>query len=290
MSTRAKAVTPKLLTGWPLPEVGDSKYGRGEVIVVGGARRSPGAVILAGMSALRVGAGKLGIAAGESVALQIAVALPECGVALLPETPDGAVEGSGLAAAADDLASADAVLFGPGLDDFDEARAMLRDLPLFVTPETTVILDAFALGAVPLEEDAVSRLAGRLILTPNKPEAARLLDMDESDLDLGRDIPVIAARFDAVVSCYDTIATPAGEVFTLNAGGSGLGTSGSGDVLAGAITGFAARGATPDQAAVYGSWAHAMAGDALSERVGELGFLARELAEELPLALRSITG
>ena len=65
----------------------------------------------------------------------------------------------------------------------------------------------------------------------------------------------------------------------------GLGTSGSGDVLAGAITGLLARGASADQAACWGTFLHAVAGDRLAARVGRLGFLARELVDQLPIVL-----
>ncbi|WP_223627016.1 NAD(P)H-hydrate dehydratase [Microbacterium sp. EST19A] len=73
-------------------------------------------------------------------------------------------------------------------------------------------------------------------------------------------------------------------MWKIDAGGPGLGTAGSGDVLAGSITGFAARGLRPEQAAVWGSWCHTRAGDRLTERMG-LGFLARDLTRELPAAL-----
>ena len=59
MPSPAEALTPALLRAWPLPEPAGSKYGRGQVVVVGGARSSPGAAILAGLSSLRVGAGRL---------------------------------------------------------------------------------------------------------------------------------------------------------------------------------------------------------------------------------------
>ena len=78
----------------------------------------------------------------------------------------------------------------------------------------------------------------------------------------------IARRYDAVVNCYGVVVTAAGESWDVPGGGPGLGTSGSGDVLAGAIAGFAARGVDAARAAVWGSWAHARAGDRLTERHG----------------------
>src|ERR1700712_3062221 len=86
-------VTPAMLRQWPLPEPGDSKYGRGQVLVVGGARSTPGAVLLAGLAALRVGAGRLSVAVAESVAAAMAVNIPEAGVIGLPENDKGSVLG-----------------------------------------------------------------------------------------------------------------------------------------------------------------------------------------------------
>ena len=72
-------ITPKLLRRMPLPqpdEEGD-KEERGRVLVVGGSREMPGAVILAATAALRAGAGKLQIATCRSIAQSVAVAVPE---------------------------------------------------------------------------------------------------------------------------------------------------------------------------------------------------------------------
>ncbi|WP_253375914.1 NAD(P)H-hydrate dehydratase [Okibacterium sp. HSC-33S16] len=282
-------VTPNLLREWALPEVGDSKYGRGSVLIVGGARRSPGAAMLAGMAALRVGAGRLTLAVGESVAGPVAVAVPESGIVSLAETADGAVAGGGLDAAEKDLASTDAVLVGPGLDDPEELKLMLAALPSLLGDEAVVVLDAFALGVLPELPDVVSALAGRLILTPNKGEASRLLERDLSD-DLVADVTEVAQTYGAVVTCYDVIAHPDGRVWRTGTGAGGLGTSGSGDVLAGEIIGLCARGASLEQAAVWATHAHAAAGDRLAVQVGPLGFLARELLDELPRVLVEING
>ena len=279
-------VTPNLLREWPLPEAGDSKYGRGQVLVVGGARRSPGAAMLSGLAALRVGAGRLTLAVAASVATAVAVAVPECGIVPLDETDEGHVSGAGVDACERDLSAADAVLVGPGLDDADEAERMLRALVPLVGSESIVVLDAFALGVLPKVPEIVEVLRGRLVLTPNKEEAARLLERDLGDL--VDDIAEVARRYRAVVSCYDVIAHPDGRVWRTGTGGGGLATSGSGDVLAGAITGLCARGASPEQAAVWATHAHAAAGDRLAVPVGPLGFLASDLLDELPRVLVEI--
>ena len=276
-------VTPDLLRGWPLPSAGAGKYSRGQVVVVGGAARTPGAAMLGAWAALRVGAGRLTLAVAGSVAPHVAVALPEAGVVPLGETDAGHVVGSSLATASSDLEGADAVLAGSGLDDADEAEALVRLLPGLVGDDAVVVLDAFALGVLPRCGDAVDALRGRLVLTPNPSEAGRLLEREVDDLP--SDLLEVARRWDAVVACQSLVASGDGRLWRSGAGHPGLGTSGSGDVLAGAVAGLAARGAAPDQAAVWATHAHGAAGDRLSVGVGPMGFLASELLGELPRVL-----
>lgn len=277
-------ITPTLLRGWPLPGGGSSKNDRGSVLVVGGARKTPGAALLAGVAALRSGAGRLTLAVAESTAVQLAVGFPESGVVGLPETAHGSVKGSAAALLTDEVGAADAILVGPGLDDKDETLALLRGLlssGRSASPRgPAIILDAYALGCLPDLADELTPWAGRLILTPNATEGGILLGRDLKDLQ--RDAQKMAETYQAVVSCQGVIAEPGGDLWTITTGHSGLGTSGSGDVLAGAIAGLRARGTTDTQATCWGSHLHAAAGDRLASRLGGLGYLARELCDELP--------
>ena len=277
-------ITPGFLRAWPLPDPGGSKYARGQVLVVGGSRRSPGAALLSGRAALRVGAGRLTLAVGESAAVATAVALPECGVVPLRESRDGSVRGSGLRASAADLAGADAVLAGPGLDDAGETAKMLRLLGRLTSPEATLVLDAYALGALAGHPRLAGR--GRRILTPNTEEAQRLLGRRLRDRDA--DTLAIARRYGAVVSCFGRIASPDGRLLTVGDGVPGLGTSGSGDALSGAIAGLAARGCEPLQAAAWGTYLHVAAGVSLSKSVAPLGFLASEIVDRLAVEVVAV--
>ncbi|MGO4147787.1 NAD(P)H-hydrate dehydratase [Paenarthrobacter sp. YAF11_1] len=296
MSTRSESgatilVTPSLLRDWPLPAPGEDKYSRGAVLVIGGARTTPGAALLAGTAALRAGAGKITLAVAESAAVQIGVALPECGAVGLPENTHGSVTGEGLDRIAGYLEKADALLLGPGLDDLDLAEALLRALlereqsdgGAGTAGGPAVVLDAFALGVLGRIEDELEPWRGRLILTPNPTETGILLGRDVKDLE--RDVAAVADRFDAVVSCQGVIAEPSGaggKLWKITTGYGGLGTSGSGDVLTGAVAGLRARGTSDAQAACWGTHLHAAAADRLASKLGPLGFLARELADELP--------
>jgi len=287
-----RPVTPHLLEDWSLPEPEGSKYSRGQALVVGGARATPGGVILAGRAALRTGAGRLSVALAESVARHVAVALPECGARGLAEDERGSVTGEGAGEVlASELERADALLVGPGLDDADGAARLLDELVPGLAGTTPVVLDAYGLTSLPRAAPATAdALRGRLVLTPNAHELARLLHRDDLPEDEVADAALEAAeRFAAVVGC-STVVVADGEVWEMTTGDTGLGTSGSGDVVAGAAVGLLSRGASPVQALVWAKYVHAAAGDDLVMRFGRVGYLAGELVDQLPRVLRSLRG
>lgn len=290
MSTPAEPVTPALLKGWQVNREASDKSDRGNVLVVGGARRSPGAAMLTGRAALRVGAGRLTLAVAESVAVAVAVAVPESGCAALPEE-NGGILGSGAGGAVKaDLGTSDVVVVGPGLDDAESTADLLRSIAPLMKADASVVLDAYALGVLPGLPEVYERWAGRLVLTPNKKEAARLLDLDPgADLDVEQAALDIAAKYQAVVAAQGFITAPDGRRWEVPAGNSGLGTSGSGDVLAGAIAGFLARKATPEQASCWGTYLHSTAGDRLAAAQGPLSFLAGELLDAMPRVMAELT-
>ncbi|WP_282948031.1 NAD(P)H-hydrate dehydratase [Cellulomonas endometrii] len=282
--TDAPALTPALLRGWPLPARDGDKDARGAVLVVGGARRTPGAAALAGLTALRIGAGRLTLAVAESVATALAVATPEAGVLGLPESGDGSPTGSPGPHLAEELDRAQAVVVGPGLDEPEGSAALVRVvLDALAGSDAAVLLDAFALGVLPGLDGDVTLPEGRAVLTPNLAEAARLLGVD--DVAAADAAARVADRWGAVVTCAGTVAHPDGRRWVSATGYAGLGTSGSGDVLAGAVAGLLAGGCSPEQAACWGTAVHGSAGDRLAARVGPLGYLARELADEVPALL-----
>src|SRR5438067_68895 len=110
MPPAEEILTPTALRRWPLPIPDGDKSSRGRVLVIGGARTSPGAAMLAGLAALRVGAGVLTLAIGQSVAGPVAAAVPEAGVLWLPETADGSVAASAVEVIERALPTASAIL------------------------------------------------------------------------------------------------------------------------------------------------------------------------------------
>jgi ADP-dependent NAD(P)H-hydrate dehydratase len=281
----ALTVTPALLRESPLPEATGGKEGRGRTLVIGGSAETPGGVRLAAEATLRCGAGKLQVATAASVAVVLAVALPEAMVRGLPETGTGAISAAGAERLRDLKEGAGSVLIGPGLADVQESASFtastLRGL------DAPAVLDALALAAVTADVNCVRHLAGRVVLTPNPDELAQCLGEDRGWVAESPDRAAsrLAAETGGVVSVGGEIvwtAAPDGRMWRDDGGSQGLGVSGAGDVRAGLVAGLLARGADAVTAALWGGHLHARAGERLTARLGPLGFLARELPGEVP--------
>lgn len=293
LNTQPLVITPKLLGEWlvPQPEDDDDKEARGRVLVIGGSTEIAGAVVLAATAALRAGAGKMQIATCRSLAPHVSMAVPEARVIGLPETAAGGIAASGLKQIENELAEAQAVLVGPGMVDEAATARLMKNLMHRVPHAGTLVLDAGALSFLKHMPRSLAPLHGRAVLTPHAGEMASISGMEKDAIEAAplETVRNAVSELNAVVALKGRetlIAAPASKnVYCNRAGNVGLATSGSGDTLSGVIAGLAARGGTPFQAAVWGVYLHARAGDELARRMGPLGFLARELLAEIPLLM-----
>ncbi|MEQ7866189.1 NAD(P)H-hydrate dehydratase [Xanthomonas sp. WHRI 8393] len=276
---RVRMLTAAALRAMPLPAPGGDKEQRGRVLIVGGSMRVPGAVLLAGEAALRTGAGKLQIATAASVAPGMALAVPEALVLGLAQNRQGEIV-RGHRALDGAMAACDAAVIGPGMASSATTTAMVKRAAEQAV--CTLVLDAGALSR------GLRAPIGRpFVLTPHAGEMATLAGDDKAAVEAapGAYALKFAQKLRSVVivkGADSFIAGPDGVVWMHRGGASGLGTSGSGDVLAGLIAGFAARGCDALTAALWGVFVHAAAGRQLAKRIGPVGFLARELGLEVP--------
>ena len=175
-------VSPALLRERPLPAVGSvaDKDQRGQVVVVGGSDQTPGGVLLAGLAALRAGAGKLQIATSAPVAPSLAVAVPESRVVSLPQSASGALEPT--AALGELLGSADAVLVGTGALSPAAVDGLFRFVVAALGERTAIVVDAGALPVLAEDPGLLRPVASRAVVMPNAVEASVLLDIDGDEL------------------------------------------------------------------------------------------------------------
>jgi hydroxyethylthiazole kinase-like uncharacterized protein yjeF len=162
-------------------------------------------------------------------------------------------------------------------------------LPLFA--DCRLILDACAMQVV--RKPPHFRFEQPVLLTPHAGELAQLMGLSKEVVLADPHACAVdaARRWNAIVAlkgALTVIAMPDGRAWTHTGGNVGLAISGSGDTLAGIITGLAARGALLEQACAWGIALHALAGEQLALRFGILGYLAREIPAEIPALLRNL--
>jgi len=265
------------------------KNSRGQVLVVGGGDRMLGATILAGLAALRVGAGKLQLAVPKAALATVGCAVPEAMALPVTVSRNGDIAPSAAGQLADYIVEADAIVVGPGMLDKETAGSLAGAL-LTAGRESSFVIDAAAMTGLKPGAKAKRLCARRAVLTPHAGEMASLLG---KSIETVRAKPLeaaleAAARFDTVVALKDGdtyIAAPSGECWVNRGGVAGLATSGSGDVLAGMIGGLLARDASPVIAAIWGVYLHAEIGRRLSTEIGSVGFLARDILDRIPRTL-----
>jgi len=290
MKGKPAALTRAAFRKFPLP-IADSgdKNERGRILVIAGCREVPGAALLCALAAMRAGAGKLKIVTVERAAEALGVAMPEARIIAVPEGRDGGFARSAVKTICRWAAGMDAVVAGPGIAP-GKANALLA--AGLCDAGSALVLDAALLAALPDKADEVRGADEPPILLPHSGEMAALLDWDEGDvkadpLAAGRACAERYGAFTLVKGKRSHVVAPDGRAWLYSGGSPGLSVSGSGDVLAGIVGGLRARGADALTALLWGVWLHGEAGAALGRRIGNSGFLARELPAEVPALMRS---
>jgi len=273
------------LDAHPLPPVIDGdKETKGTILVIAGSREVPGAALLTATAAMRAGAGKLRIATVESAAIQVGLAMPEAMVIGVAEAADGGFTEAAAKMLAEQLADVNAVVAGPGMKGNDSCRVLARTL---LENAAALALDVALLKSL-RSSDEKRRVTP--VLLPDGDELASLLGCDEAEVErdplgCGKRAAELYRSVVLVKGATSHVVTPEGHVWTYEGGAPGLGVSGSGDVLAGIVGGVLARGAEPLSALLWAVWLHGQAGASLAKQIGPIGFLAREIADEIPALL-----
>jgi hydroxyethylthiazole kinase-like uncharacterized protein yjeF len=265
------------------PDADAAEESRGRVLVAAGSREMPGAAVLASMAALRAGARQLTLVTAGPAAPGLGIAVPEARVV------------GGLMAGSIDLLSTqasvfDAMLIGPGMIA-DPACGRLVAAAVKHFASTPLILDAAAIGAITRSDFQHPNC----LVTPHAGEVAALTGWATPSIVL--DPLGTAARAAAhwgvcvlLKGACTVLATPDGGAWFHDGSHPGLATSGSGHVLAGSIAALVAQGAGLVAAAAWAVAAHHRCAERLTASIGEVGYLARDLAAEIAPALAELRG
>jgi NAD(P)H-hydrate epimerase len=286
MDVTPVAELPKLL---PRAHAGH-KGTYGKVLVVAGSRGMSGGAVLCAHAALRSGAGVVQLACPAEVQSIVAAAYPGYTTIGLRQHADGTF-GDGVVEELVEVArGADVLAVGPGMGRESGTVAFVRRL-LDETKETPVVLDADGLFAVSPFSDEVRRQAP-FVLTPHPAEFARLTGSagPKTDVERAEQSVAFARTFGCVLLLKGsgTLVTDGSRLYRNATGNPGMGTGGSGDVLAGVIAALMGQGMSAFDAAVLGAWAHGRAGDRGAMTLGQTALTATDLIDYLPAAFREL--
>lgn len=269
----------------------ENKFSHGHALILSGPSGKSGAARLAARGALRIGAGVVTVACPPE-------ALAENAAQLNAIMLKRAADATALKAVLQD-ARINALCLGPALG-LEENRADIVREALTVRGQRKIVLDADALTLLSRDPELFGMLHDNCILTPHAGEFARLFpDIAEklaepaskgpvySKVDATRDAAKLAACVVLYKGADTVIADPQGRV-AINSAHSErsapwLATAGSGDVLAGFITGLLARGFPPMQAAQTGAWLHVEC----ALKFGP-GLIAEDISEQLPKVFQEL--
>ena len=288
-------ITPGQFQGWLSPRSRAAHKGDfGHVLLIGGNKGMPGAIIMAAETAIQCGAGRVTVVTRKRHLTALAVRCPEVmGTSIKSRSGLGSLtEGKNV------------IVIGPGLGRDDWGLKLLKDA---LAAECPIVLDADALNLLSDHPQLLNGRKSPMIFTPHPGELSRLS---------GLDVPTIQKnRFAALVDSHGQLTTLIGErgadyqadialllkgagtlIFDgqdtalCSDGNPGMAVAGMGDVLSGVIGALLAQGLEPFKAAQMATWLHASAADEVVAGQGETGLRATELIPVIRQRLNFIIG
>ncbi|MFZ3089623.1 MAG: NAD(P)H-hydrate dehydratase [Nitrospirota bacterium] len=263
----------------------------GHVFIIAGSPGLTGAAIMAGLSALRIGAGLVTLGIPEGLNNILETRLTEIMTLPLPQTEEGTIAVSARTKIFNFLKKADAVAIGPGLSQNRETAQLVRELMREV--KIPIVIDADGINALAGHADILKKARGQVIITPHPGEMARMVN--SSAAEINRDRAAIARRFSEQYNVITVlkgagtiIAEPSGDIYINSTGNPGMASGGTGDVLTGMIAGLIAQRSPSPDAAIAGVFLHGLAGDLAAKDRGEAGLIAGDVIEKIPEAIKSM--
>ncbi len=267
------------------PESHKGDFGR--ALIVGGSRGMAGAVSLAGMAALRSGAGLVSLAVPDVCLETVASFEPSYTTVALPSDGDGKLAAASCSHIEDLAREATVIACGPGLGRSDALTDLMRRL--YKSLPVPMVFDADGLNALAAHPQGLADPGGTRILTPHPGEFQRLVGRSgQSRRQMADQAVAMAGRYEIIVVLkgHGTLITDGQRAQRNATGNPGMATGGSGDVLTGVVTALLCQNLDPFSAARLGVHVHGLAGDLAATQRTEIAMIARDLIDCLPEAFR----
>ncbi len=290
-SLQLNVITPEDFRAMVALRQRDSNKGNyGHVLIVGGAVGKAGAAAMAGVSALRAGAGLSTVATARSALSTVAAFHPEIMTEPLAETESGTIANRAMEQIEELLKTRTVLAVGPGISRNEETANLVRTLVSHQQMPTVV--DADGLNAFEGRTKELNGKGRTLVITPHPGEMARLAACSTADVQ--KDRLGVARRFAreheliVVLKGHRTLVVkPDGDAWVNVTGNPGMSTGGTGDILTGMVAGMIAQHPKDAFMAVYAAvYLHGLAGDVMRDKVGEHSMIATDLLTGLPEAFQ----
>lgn len=276
------SAAPELVTRLPHapPRPVDAHKGTfGRVLIVAGSRGMSGAACLAGLGALRGGAGLVHVAVPAGIQPIVAGYEPSYLTSDLAEDAAGRIASSSLEPLQARLTGMSAAAIGPGLGQSEGVQHVVRQL--YATAGCPLVVDADGLNALAGSPLLDAFPTAPRILTPHPGEFARLTGLSTEQIQSNRETVALefARRTGTILLLKGagTVITDGRRLAINDTGNPGMATGGCGDVLTGIIAALLAQGLAAFEAAQLGAWLHGRAGDLASEHLSCCGLIASDL-------------
>lgn len=251
----------------------------GKVLNISGSDYMPGAAYLSSVSALKIGCGYCFLCSTEKVIN--AVAAQTQNIVFVPRND-----------IIQHLASADVIEIGCGLSTDKEAEDIFNKVIINIKADKKVLIDADGLNILAKSYEKYQNAALKnVILTPHPKEAARLLGVNLEYVlsDTEQSAKNITEKYNCVtvLKTHKTVVSSTdGKIYANTTGNNSMAKAGSGDVLAGMISGLIAQGMDLYEAACLGVYLHGLSGDLAKEKLTEYSVMAEDLISFIPEAIK----
>jgi len=259
-------------------------YGR--VLILAGSVGMTGAACLAGQAALRSGAGLVTVGTPAGLNPVLEVKMTSVMTKPLPETGGGTLSLEGLPQILDFIKDVDVAAIGPGIGRNEETADLIEHL--IRKSECRLVIDADGLNNLIGRVDVLKHARGRALISPHPGEMGRLVGKPANFIQQKRS--EVAADFASkygivvILKGYRTVVTDGDRIYVNTTGNPGMASAGSGDVLAGVVTGIAAQGMENFPAGCLAVYIHGLAGDLAAKKVGQISLMAEDILDYLPQA------
>ncbi len=283
-------------------KVSSHKGDYGRILIVAGSRGMSGAANLSALACLRSGAGLVTLAVPQSIYSVVARKDFEVMVQPFQSTASGSLDLKAFLKISKLFPKHDVLAVGPGLSRNSSTAKLIRQL--IRTTKIPTVIDADGLNALEGMPEILLEASAPLILTPHEGEFERVFGLRLMHMDKGfqayhlrweserkKATQAMAEKYGVfiVLKGHRTIvASPEGKICVNLTGNPGMATAGSGDVLTGVMAGLLGRGKDIFKTICLAVYAHGLAGDLATKKIGQTSLIARDILDFLPTIFKKI--